>query len=289
VRALVTGASGFLGAVSSRRLEDDGWDVVRVGRPETEIPSPEFDAVLATAGAEVVVHCAGPASVPASIADPEADRAGSVGVLEALLERLAGLPAPPRVVLLSSAAVYGQPERLPADESAPLAAISPYGRNRVACESLLRGYHEQTAAPATTLRVFSAYGEGLRRQVLWDVSQKALSGGDVVLAGTGRESRDFVHAEDVAEAVSLVAGGVSDGHGAYNVATGRETSIGELAQLLVEALGVKTAVVFSGEGRAGDPERWQADIGRLQSLGFEVTVPLETGVRRYAEWVRATA
>ncbi len=288
VRALVTGAFGFLGSAISRRLEEDGWIVVRSGRPASDIPSVAFDAQLA-AGAEVVVHCAGPASVPASIVDPDADRVGSVGVLARLLERLADLPAPPRVVLLSSAAVYGQPERLPVDEEAPLAAISPYGRNRVISESLVHEYSEQTNASATTLRVFSAYGEGLTRQVFWDVCQKATAGGAVLLSGTGHESRDFVHAEDVAQAVSILAGAVPAPHDAYNVGTGRQTSIAELSRLLLAALGIKTEVIFSGEPRAGDPERWQADIGRLRSLGFEVAVPLETGVRRYAAWVRTAA
>ena len=289
MRALVTGAFGFLGTAISRRLEDDGSTVVRAGRPETEIPSAAFDALLESARVDVVVHCAGPASVPASIADPEADRTGSVEVLAALLARLSALPTPPRVVLLSTAAVYGQPEQLPVAESAPLAAISPYGRNRVVAESLVQEYSRRFEASTTSLRVFSAYGEGLMRQVFWDVCRKALAGDTVVLLGTGHESRDFVHAEDVAQAVSRIVGTPSVEPDAYNVGTGRQTSIAELSTLLLAALGVNAEITFSGEVRAGDPECWQADIGRLRSLGFEVTVPLETGVERYAEWVRTAA
>ena len=286
--ALVTGAFGFLGGAIATKLEADGWNVVRTGRPAHEIPSAPFDALLREASPDLVVHCASPASVPASVADPEADRAGSVVVLDQLLRRLAVLSTVPRVLLLSSAAVYGQPERLPVGEADPLAPISPYGQHRAASEALLREYANANDVAVASLRVFSAYGEGLARQVLWDICTRALAGGPVVLAGTGAESRDFIHARDVARAVALVARQSEPGQDVYNVATGEELTIAKLAALLLGGLEVETDVVFSGETRIGDPDCWRADIGRLRSLGFEVTVPIEAGVRSYAQWVRAT-
>jgi len=287
VRALVTGAFGFLGSAISTGLERDGWTVVRTGRPRTEIPSPAFESLLERSEPSLVVHCAGPASVPASVADPEADRRGSVDVLSSVLDRLAALSVPPRVLLISSAAVYGQPERLPVRETDPLTPISPYGRNRVACESLVREY--ASVAPAAALRVFSAYGEGLARQLLWDVSQKALARKPLVLAGTGKESRDFIHADDVAQAVACVARREPRDTEIYNVATGRQLTVAELAALLLAALGIEGEVSFSGRARPGDPERWQADVSRIGSLGFEPAVAIGEGVRRYAAWVSAYA
>src|SRR5207248_3256916 len=127
----------------------------------------------------------------------------------------------------SSAAVYGQPDRLPVGETAPLRAISPYGEHRVVCETLLR----DSGLPAVVARVFSAYGEGLRRQVLWDICAKAINSAEVALDGTGDESRDFVHAEDVAAAVVVLIRKADFGGEPYNVATGVETRIGELARL----------------------------------------------------------
>lgn len=286
---LVTGAFGFLGGAIAARLEDEGRRVVRAGRPEHEIPSAAFDALLRDSSPGLVVHCASPASVPASVADPGADRAGSVDVLQALLAGLEGAAAPPQVILLSSAAVYGQPERLPVGEEDALAPISPYGRNRADAEALLQGYAARTGAACSSLRVFSAYGEGLARQVLWDICRRALAGGPVELAGTGAESRDFVHAHDVARAVSLVAGRAPAGQDVYNVATGEEVTIAALAELLLDGLGIDTEVVFTGEPRVGDPDCWRGDIRRLRSLGFEVTVPIEAGARRYARWARTAA
>jgi UDP-glucose 4-epimerase len=282
--ALVTGAFGFLGRHVAARLAEEGWDVAEAGRPRTEIPSPEFDALLAKAAPRLVVHCAGPASVPASLADPEHDFRGSVEVLHELLERLRGRET--ALVLISSAAVYGQPERLPVAEDAPTRPISPYGFHRLHCELALREFHELWGLRSCALRVFSAYGEGLRRQIMWDVCAKALREGEVALHGTGTESRDFVHAADVARAVALVAREAPLKAEAYNVGTGVETRLDELAPLLLEALHSDAPLSFSGEARAGDPANWRADVSRLAALGFEPEARVEEGAARYAEWAR---
>ena len=283
--ALVTGAHGFLGTYVARQLEEEGHRVVRAGRPEQEIPSPELDRLLSAERPELVVHLAGPASVPASVEDPAADFAGSVDVTAALLESLRPLGA--RFVLVSSAAVYGEPERLPVDEDQPLHPVSPYGFHRAACELLVREAVELWSLPACVLRVFSAYGEGLERQIMWDICRRALGEGAVLLQGTGEESRDFVHARDVAQAVAVAARSARWEGEAYNVATGVETTIASLAQLLLEALGSDAPLEFSGRTRPGDPMHWRADIGRLGALGFAPSVEIEDGARAYADWARA--
>lgn len=280
--SVVTGASGFLGRYVAAELQREGWRVVEAGRPGVEIPSPEFDALVEATAPELVVHCAGPASVPASVEDPGRDFRGSVGVLFETLDRLRGLDA--AFVLVSSAAVYGQPERLPVTEEAPLRPISPYGFHRLLCEDVVREFHELWGLRCCILRVFSAYGEGLRRQIMWDICAKAVRDGTVALHGTGGESRDFVHASDVARAVALVAGAGPLGAEAYNVGTGTETRLAALAPRLLEALGSDAAVSFSGETRAGDPANWCADTARLAGLGFEPAVPIEEGIVRYAAW-----
>lgn len=277
---LVTGAAGFLGRHALAAFAEAGTAVVGVGRPDVEIPSPAFDRLLAEVQPALVVHCAGAASVPASLADPDADRAGSVDVLAAVLERLGNA----RLLLVSSAAVYGEPESVPIAEDAPLAPLSPYGRHRVEAEALAVG----SGAPVAIARVFSAYGEGLRRQVLWDIATRALAGGPVELAGTGAETRDFVHARDVAAALVAIARSSAFEGEALNVATGVETSIAELAGIVTAELGC-AAVRFSGVGRPGDPARWRADIGRLRALGFEPSVAIEQGAAAYARWAREHA
>lgn len=284
MRTLVTGSGGFLGSYVCSRLELEGWQVTGAGRPEVEIPSPAFDRLLERVDPELIVHCAGPASVPASLEDPLGDFTGSAGVLAALLDRLARRHREARLVLVSSAAVYGEPASLPATEDHPLAPVSPYGFHRVVCELLLREYAELFGVGSAVLRVFSAYGEGLTRQVLWDICERALRLGEVRLHGTGNESRDFIHARDVAEAVVVAARGAQFEAEPYNVGTGRSTTVAELASHLVAALGVDVPISFTGMARRGDPSAWRADVSRISQLGFRPLVTIEEGARRFADW-----
>jgi len=286
VVALVTGHHGFLGEYVCTRLRAEGWEVVGAGRPEIEILSSQFDEFLRRTSPELIVHCAGPASVASSLADPTADLEGSATVLASVLEGASELPHSVHVIVISSAAVYGQPRRLPVDETAPLAPISPYGFNRVATELVLREFHELYDVPGVILRVFSAYGEGLRRQILWDICRQALKNDAVRLFGTGAESRDFVHARDVAAAIALIAQHGAFSGEVYNVASGTETTIRELADLLVEEIGGRASVSFSGTPRAGDPLNWSADIGKIEALGFRPTLAIEEGARAYARWAK---
>ena len=277
---LVTGHSGFLGRYIAEGLRNDGARVVGAGRPEFELPSDAFRALLGHVRPVLVIHCAGPASVPRSIEDPASDRRGSVGLLRSLIPHLGSA----KLLLVSSAAVYGEPEQLPVAEHARLAPVSPYGRHRVEAEQLAA----DSDIPLVIARVFSAYGEGLRRQVLWDVARRALAGGLVELSGTGEETRDFVHVRDVAAAIGAIAQRSAFDGEVVNVATGVETSIARLAQLITTELGGGD-VQFTGVGRPGDPARWRADITRLRSLGFEPSIAIEEGAPAYARWVRDAA
>jgi UDP-glucose 4-epimerase len=277
---LVTGHRGFLGSHIAAHLREAGERVVGAGRPELEVPSRAFEDLLEQARPRLVVHCAGPASVPGSIEDPGADRAGAVDALRSLLPRLGST----RLLLVSSAAVYGEPRLLPVSEDAALAPVSPYGRHRVEAERLAL----ESGVPVAVARVFSAYGEGLRRQVLWDIAQRALAGTVIELSGTGAETRDFVHARDVAAAIGAIAAGAAFEGEIVNVATGIETSIARLAELVTTELGGGEAR-FSGVARRGDPTRWRADITRLRALGFEPSVPIEEGAPAFARWVREAA
>jgi UDP-glucose 4-epimerase len=282
VLAVVTGHRGFLGGHVAAALELTDWTVVGAGRPDVEVPSTSLDELLRRASPDVVVHCAGPASVQAAEDDPEADRRGSVDVLASLLDRLA-LLTESRLVLVSSAAVYGEPTTLPVTVDAPISPISAYGRHRAECEQLAAA----SGVPTSFARVFSAYGEGLNRQVWWDIARRASRGEPVTLSGSGNESRDFVHGEDAGRALAAIATRAEFRGEAYNVAMGRETTIASLAHSLVEAIGSGSEVAFSGLARRGDPTRWRADISETEALGFEAAISIDEGIGRYARWIRS--
>lgn len=292
--ALVTGACGFLGSRIAEQLAGNEYRVVGIDRGigdapagiqclAMSLPGDAFSEILATEQPSLIVHTAGPASVAASVADPLADFEGSVRVHAHVLEAVRLTVPDARFITLSSAAVYGNPSVLPIAEDAPLAPISPYGHHKAMCEALLREYSSIFGMKTCALRIFSAYGAGLKRQLLWDVCEKATAG-SVRLFGTGDETRDFIHADDVARAVLTLAEGAAFEGEAYNAATGNETSVREVVTQLVGAFAPGVAVEFSGEQRAGDPLRWRADIARIRGLGFEPSRSLADGLAEYVAW-----
>lgn len=283
---LVTGASGFLGRAVVRHLEACGRTVVAVKR-EPPMGETAFDELLIRCQPEVVVHTAGSASVPASFVDPWADFQSGPQLTFRLLEALRRHSPASRLVFFSSAAVYGEPVCLPVLESEECRPLSPYGFHKVACELLCRQYRSLYGMQVSILRIFSAYGPGLRKQVFWDLSrQLARNPREIVLQGTGMESRDFVFADDVARAVMAVAEHGDFNAAAYNVAGGREVFLRDLVRSLIDAFGVSPEICFNGKVPTGNPLRWQASIDSLRATGFQPRVDFSSGVASYVEWFR---
>jgi nucleoside-diphosphate-sugar epimerase len=111
--------------------------------------------------------------------------------------------------------------------------------------------------------------------------------GAVLLAGTGIETRDFLHVTDVARAIGVVAGDPGTANETYNVASGVETPVADLAGWIAHEIGAGIPIAFSGMRRPGDPGRWSADMSKIASLGFRPSVDIETGTRSYARWALA--
>ena len=300
--ALITGAQGFLGQYISRELAANGWGTIGVDRQSPsspvvplpgqayhviDLPSAEFCIVLASVQPDLIVHAAGPASVPDSIAQPVSDYEGSAGVLAHVLDAVRCRAPSSKFLLISSAAVYGNPPRLPVGEDSPLSPVSPYGFHRMICEELLKEFSALFNLQTCAVRIFSAYGPGLRRQVLWDICRMATIHNEIVLDGTGEETRDFIHARDIACGIRVIAErGVFDSR-AYNLASGTETRLFDLAVSLAKQLGQGLTPRFRGNRRQGDPIRWCADTTRATQLGFRSAVGLDEGLAEYARWFRA--
>lgn len=292
---IVTGASGFLGSLVCAEFKLSGYRVVGVGREpdvrgtcdqylQAELPSRAFEHLVTSVQPSLIVHAAGPASVPASFLDPVQDFVGTTVVLASLLDAVRRNSPRSRVVVFSSAAVYGNPPSLPVTEEAPLEPVSPYGFHKLAAEGLLREYADVYGVRSAGLRIFSAYGPGLRKQLAWDVCEKIRNNGVVRLFGTGEETRDFVHGRDVARACMAIAKSAPMLGETFNVASGQETTVRKVAELIVEALRPGTTIEFTRETRLGDPLRWRADISAIGALGFAPSVPIEAGMTEYADW-----
>lgn len=298
---LLTGACGFIGRHMSHLLSSEGWRIVGVDLVPPEnaplaslsryvqlrLPDAALDQLLKAEQPSACIHCAGRASVGLSFEDPVADYySGPVVTLE-LLSALRRCSPGCRMVFLSSAAVYGQPESLPVDETSPAKPISPYGFHKLQCELLCKEFSALFGLHTCSLRVFSAYGPGLRRQVIWDICYKLLTECKLSLHGDGSESRDFVHVRDVVEAVRTVLSDSPMSGEAYNVASGEATTIRSLAEKIVKMLGTKATVEFDGVVPVGTPVQWCGNTGKLRALGFKPTVRLDGGLRGVTRWCRS--
>lgn len=296
---LITGAAGFLGQHIGKYFEAKGWKTLGTDKKFSKdrevsgwelfplaLPSPKFEEILAEKKPDVLVHCAGKSSVAESIQNPKADYDSQVGVTEALLHAVKYNVQLTRFVYLSSAAVYGNPPLLPIHETSILAPISPYGKHKQIAEELCQEAFAALGIPTVIARIFSAYGPGLKRQVIWETCRQAVSKKRVLLEGTGKETRDFIHATDVAQSIYLLSTHPEAVGKVFNVALGFENSIEKMAYLVSQHIRCGTAK-FMGRQRLGDPGRWVANIESLKALGFSAKFDLEAGLNDTLAWVRA--
>jgi nucleoside-diphosphate-sugar epimerase len=297
MRAVVVGAAGFIGSHLSQQLVESGTEVLGVdSRPLPESspvqramratwPSPEVSDAILGGRFDQVFLLGGTASVAGSIDAPVDDLEANAADLVRFLEDMRSGLSESALVFVSSAAVYGEPSELPVTTATPTLPISPYGVSKLAGDLYARLYGTLHGLKTAVVRPFSVYGPGLRRQVVWDILAKLHQKNPPLLHGTGRETRDFVFVEDLCRAL-IAVGAV--GQGLYNVCSGEETSIGELAHRLAELCGVDP-LRFSGVGRPGDPERWLGDYSSLAGIGWRPQVTLDEGLRKTVAWFQETA
>ena len=301
---IVTGAAGFIGSYCARHFAREGWFVVGLDRRPPDVAAPvrpcwrafEIDdltdcerlcRLLDRFAPEVIIHAAGPASVEQSFRNPSADFSAQVAPWLTLLQAIQRTSSQARLILCSSAAVYGNPRRLPVAETAERAPISPYGYHKVVKELLLEEYVALHGARGSAARIFSTFGPGLRHLAVWDIARRMLAG-DFKLEGTGRETRDYLYIEDVAAALMQIAVSAQHQGEAINVASGTETEIRQLAVLVGRELGLGS-VDFAGDSVTviGKPTRWRADVARLRGLGFSPSFSLDEGLSATLQWIKS--
>ncbi|PSP55912.1 UDP-glucose 4-epimerase [Halobacteriales archaeon QS_1_67_19] len=294
--ALITGGAGFIGSHLAEALVAD--NEVRV-LDDLSSGSPEYlpeDARLiegdvcdpatvreAMDGVDLVFHEAALVSVEESVENPPASNRvnarATVDLLEAARERDA------RVVLASSAAVYGHPESVPVEEDDPKTPTAPYGIDKLSLDHYARRYHDLYGLETVPLRYFNVYGPRQNPEYSAVVSvffRQAAEGGPITVEGDGEQTRDFVHVSDVVRANLLAATTDSVGE-PFNVATGSSVTINELAET-VRAVTDADAEITHVDPRPGDIRHSEADVSKArEQLGYEPTVSLREGLQRLAE------
>lgn len=300
---LVTGGAGFIG---SHVVEDligrgamvtvaDRWNPGRPNPPaevsetiralKLDIRSEAFVEHLKEEPYAAILHLAGPASVPLSVEDPYRNFEDSLHATIQLLEILRKHCPQTRLIVASSASVYGNPVSLPMAESDPTNPISPYGVAKLALERYTAVYSQLYGLPAASLRFFSLYGPRQRKMLVYDLICKLHRNPEALtLLGTGAETRDFIYVKDAVRAmITILESGPLMGE-VYNVATGQPHTTLEVARAVAKALNATPEITFTGRGRAGDPDRWWADIEKIRHLGFSPQMTLDEGIQETVDW-----
>lgn len=298
---MVTGARGFIGRHLVTALHGRGTLVAGIGHGEwpdhaasgvTTWLDAEVDERSLCAAAErlgspaTIFHLAGGSSVRNSLEAPQRDFERTVGSTARVLEWTRTHSPETTVVLASSAAVYGSAADAIA-ETAAIAPVSPYGGHKAMGEWLCRWRGSQYGVRTAAVRLFSVYGPGLRKQLVWDLSSRIRAGeSPVILGGTGEERRDWLYVKDAVRLILIAAGHASPAGLLVNGGTGVATTVREIAAAVAAAWGAAMPV-FSGARRAGDPDALVADPTYARSLGFQPRVPLREGLRETVAWIRA--
>jgi UDP-glucose 4-epimerase len=302
----VTGAHGFIGRHLCRALAALGHTVFGLGHgawPASEasvwgvsawlngdITISNLAEMQKSSGApHAIFHLAGGSSVGSAIAQPREDFNRTVVSMAELLEWVRQYAPETRLIAVSSAAVYGAGHSGPIAESATLVPYSPYGYHKLMMEKLCSSYGASFGVASVIPRLFSVYGPGLKKQLIWDICGKLATGADdIVLGGTGQEIRDWVHVEDVVQAMIACADLAAYSSPVVNVGSGLALTVAEVANLVASAWARrgqgKPRISFSGQSRQGDPFSLLADPGLLKTFLPQFNCENQAGLEGYVDW-----
>ncbi len=286
-RAIITGASGFIGRTLVCHLLDRRAEVIAVDYipvtlsceshvADLTIPS-SLDSLLDER--TVVFHLAARADVGASVTDPRGNFVNNVLATFEVLEsvRKAGC----RLVYPSTASIFDSMDDLPLRETAYVKPTSPYGAAKVAGEAYCSAYHRSYNCDIRVARMFSVYGVGMNRFVIWDLIDKIQRDPRrIEIRGDGEQIRDYLYIDDAVRGLVHIAEHGSAGQD-YNLASGAPVRLFDLARKIATLMGhPESEILPTGEPSPGDVPKWYADISKIRRIGFMPQVSLDEGLLR---------
>lgn len=297
-KVIVTGGAGFIGThlVTELLRKQISVTVIdhsveslssRINSSRESLAVIEADVITALEnqlvdleGYDVIFHLAGVSYVSVSVDSPDIDMRSNLLTTFSLLENLRHCNNPPAIILASTAAVYGNAQKVPIEESDPAYPLSPYGVSKLAAERYTEVYCKLYNISGASLRIFSVYGPGLKSRVVYDIFRKLKENKEhLLLLGNGSQERDYINIYDVIRAFILVAEKAPKTGEVYNVASGKGIRISELAEEICRVVGVNPEIEYTNKEHPDDPDRSIANIDRLRRLGFGDTVLLREGLR----------
>ena len=312
MRALVTGAAGFVGSTLARQLVLEGHDVVGVDAltdyyelsikrgnlasipdrgftfVQADLNEADLDALLVDV--DWVFHQAGQPGVRMSWGEDFAVYVRqNISATQRLLEAARRSTTLQRLVYASSSSIYGNAESYPTAETARPQPVSPYGVTKLAAEHLCSLYAANFGVPTVSLRYFTVYGPGQRTDMAFTRFVRAAVLDEVIsLYGTGEQIRDFTFVDDVVRANLAAATGSPAPGDVFNVAGGSNVSVNQTLGVH-SALSGRTLKIDYQDTVAGDVFRTGGDTTKIESvLGWRPTVTIEEGLERHLRWGRET-
>lgn len=298
--ALVTGANGAIGRHVAFTLAAHGWQVVGLGHGtwghEEQLAWGvshwyKGDVNLITLQAikispSLIIHCAGSGAVGASFEEPYTDFARTVSATLAVLEYIRINCPNAKLVYPSSAAVYGVAEQFPIRETANLTPASPYGAHKKIAEDLILEYSKYFHLNCAIVRLFSIYGPGFRKQLLWDACNHILNN-EAQFYGTGDETRDWLHVSDAAKLMLCASENAACDCPIINGAGGKAVTVREIILELIGLMNSSVKPVFCGTHKKGDPVHYLADIQRSLEWKWKPEISLKDGLINYVDWFKS--
>ena len=294
MKIIVIGSKGFIGShcIDYFQKEHEVWGcdiVMDYNDPQyiwLESVDSDLHGIFRDRLFDICINCSGAANVPFSLSNPFNDfNLNTLNVIK-LLEAIRIYNPDCKFITMSSAAVYGNPRELPIRVDAATVPVSPYGYHKVFAEYICEEYSRFWGLKTCCVRIFSAFGPRLKKQLFWDTYNKFVKNDVIELWGTGKESRDFIYITDLVRALDLTIRNSTFTGEKINIANGEQKSIEEVAEAFVKALGTDKEIRFNGMTRKGDPINWEACIDELKSWGYKPEVSLEEGIKKYISWVR---
>ena len=315
MRALVTGAAGFIGSTLVHRLLTDGHQVIGVDNVSTgnaanleaalsgkgmstgrftlvqvDIQAPELTGIVAGANPDAIFHLAAQVDLRASVSDPQFDARsnvlGTINLCEAT--RRAGVK---RIVYAASGGSrYGTPTRLPVDESAPLGPLSPYAVAKLAGELYLRAYAGMYGLAPICLSLANVYGPRQNPHgeagVIAVFGSALIAGRPVTVYGDGTAARDYVYVDDVVDAFVRAGEAPLSVTGTYNIGTGRQTTVTEVHRMISSVLDESAPPRYAA-ARTGELHAIALDARKAEeALGWKPAVDIVEGIERTVHWLR---
>ena len=302
MNVLITGGAGFIGSNIARYFSNLGHVVHGCGRGQLTaskkseigfsswLSGPISEELLSQIDfvPDVVIHCAGGGSVDRSIEDPRTDYINTVKSTQIVLEFFR-LRAPfAKFIYPSSPAIVGSFANQPIPVLMPAAPISTYGHDKLMAENLCESYRHNYGLDITIIRLFSVYGTGLQKQLLWDACNKLTIENPAQFWGDGNETRDYIHITDVSKLFYLICINKKKNlpH-KMNCGSGVAYKVKDVIELLKKSFENSPEFIFNNLIRKGHPRHYWADIREANQYGWGPELMLEAGILEYANWYKS--